>query len=173
MHLTGQALPVYNSGLVSCSQASHVEPTPTASYPKKTNMIRLGLCCIFRDHPIQFRNTTAAAIGRMNRADGLAKLARLCTENAVALLASLRFCDENGIGCFRINSQILPLKTHPQHGYGIEELPGGDEIVARYRECGAFAKQFNVRTCFHPDQFVVLNSTRPDVVEASIWELEY
>ena len=150
-----------------------MEPTSIASSPKKTNMIRLGLCCIFRDQPIKFSNTTATAIGRMNRADGLAKLGRLCLANADALLAALRFCAENGIGCFRINSQILPLKTHPQHGYGIDELPGGDEIVRRFRECGAFASSPSLRTCFHPDQFVVLNSTRPEVVEASIRELEY
>jgi UV DNA damage endonuclease len=109
----------------------------------------------------------------MDRSDALAKLDRLCMANAEALLASLRFCAENGIGCFRINSQILPLKTHPQHGYGIEDLPNGDEIVRRFRECGAFASQAGLRTSFHPDQFVVLNSPRPDVVEASLRELEY
>jgi UV DNA damage endonuclease len=136
-------------------------------------MIRLGLCCIFRDQPIKFVNTTAASLGRMNRAEGLARLARRCMANAEALLAALQFCAEKGIGCFRINSQILPLKTHPQYGYGIEDLPGGDEIVDRFRECGAFTRQFNLRTCFHPDQFIVLNSVRSDVVEASIRELEY
>ena len=56
---------------------------------------------------------------------------------------------------------------------GSRSFPTVDEIVGRFRECGAFARQFNLRTCFHPDQFVVLNSTRPDVVEASIRELEY
>jgi UV DNA damage endonuclease len=136
-------------------------------------MIRLGLCCAFRDQPIKFSNTTATAIGRMGRADALAKLDRLCLANAEALLAALRFCEENGIGCFRINSQVLPLKTHPDHGYAIEELPSGEAIVALFRSCGAFASRSNVRTCFHPDQFVVLNSPRPDVVQASIRELEY
>ena len=76
-------------------------------------MIRLGLCCIFRDEPIKFGNTTATAIGKMKRADALVKLSGLCMANAEALLASLHFCAENGIGCFRVNSQILPLKTHP------------------------------------------------------------
>ena len=80
-------------------------------------MIRLGLCCMFRDQPIKFVTTTATAIGKMKRPDALAKLSRLCLENADALLAALQFCADNGIGCFRINSQILPIKTHPDCGY--------------------------------------------------------
>lgn len=136
-------------------------------------MIRLGLCCIFRDEPIKFANTTATAIGRMVRQEALAKVARLCAANAEALLASLRFCADHSIGCFRINSQILPLKTHPQHGYDIADLPGADDIIRCFKECGRFAKAHNLRTCFHPDQFVVLNSQQPGVVAASIRELEY
>ena len=135
--------------------------------------MRLGLCCIFRDQPIKFRTTTATAISRMNRPDALVKLSGLCLANADALLSSLQFCSENGIGCFRINSQILPIKTHPTCGYEVGELPEGDEITRRFKACCKFVKMHNLRTCFHPDQFVVLNSQRPDVVEASIRELEY
>jgi UV DNA damage endonuclease len=136
-------------------------------------MIRLGLCCIFRDQPIKFRNTTAAAVSRLDRADALARLGALCLANAGALLASLHFCAENGIGCFRLNSQILPLRTHPQQGYAMSELPEGAEIIRRFEQCGAFARGAGLRTCFHPDQFVVLNSPRPEVVDASVRELEY
>ena len=136
-------------------------------------MIRLGLCCIFRDQPIKFPTTTATAIGKMKRPDALVKLSGLCMANANALLASLRFCADNGIGCFRINSQILPIKTHPTCGYEVDDLPEGDDIIRRFKACGKFVRKHNLRTCFHPDQFVVLNSQRPDVVEASIRELEY
>ncbi len=87
--------------------------------------------------------------------------------------AALVFCRDNGIGCFRINSQILPLKTHPHHRYSIDDLPDAAAIEATFRDCGQFASQLDIRTCFHPDQFVVLNSTRPDVVQASIDEIEY
>jgi UV DNA damage endonuclease len=45
--------------------------------------------------------------------------------------------------------------------------------VRRFREGRAFANKHRLRTCFHPNQFVVLNSNRPDVVQASIRELEY
>ena len=136
-------------------------------------MTRLGLCCMFRDQPIKFVTTTATAISKMKRPDALKKLSRLCMENADALLASFQYCADNGIGCFRINSQILPIKTHPGCGYQVDDLPEGDEIVRRFKECGKFVKKHKLRTCFHPDQFVVLNSQRPEVVEASVRELEY
>jgi UV DNA damage endonuclease len=136
-------------------------------------MIRLGLCCIFRDHPIKFRTTTATAIRRLHRDDGRRKLAELCAANASALMEALHFCSASGIGCFRVNSQILPLKTHPDVGYDLKELPGGSQIISQFRKCKAFAKSAGLRTVFHPDQFVVLNSPRPDVVDQSIAELEY
>lgn len=135
--------------------------------------VRLGLCCAFREQPIKFFTTTATAIGRMNRPDALAKLSRLCLANADALRAAIQYCAQAGIGCFRINSQILPLKTHPTAGYRLHDLPEGAAIVARFEECGDLARKCGVRTCFHPDQFVVLNSRRPEVVAASLLEIEY
>lgn len=141
--------------------------------PDHASRLRLGLCCLFRDQPIKFANTTATAIGRMERADGLAKLGRLCEANAEALMLALQFCARTGIGCFRINSQILPLKSHPVLGYTLDDLPQGVEILARFQACGAFATRSGLRTCFHPDQFIVLNSPRSEVVDASVRELEY
>ena len=55
----------------------------------------------------------------------------------------------------------------------IDDLPERDEIIRRFKECGEFVRKHKLRTCFHPDQFVVLNSPRPDVVIKSIQELEY
>lgn len=150
-----------------------VLPPSIAATNRKTPVIRLGLCCTFRDQPIKFATTTATAIGKMKRPDALAKLAGLCLANADALLAALRYCADHRIGCFRVLSQILPLKTHPTCGYGIDDLPGGGEIVRRFEACGDFARKHELRTCFHPDQFVVLNSPRSEVVDASIRELEY
>ncbi|MFO1008353.1 MAG: UV DNA damage repair endonuclease UvsE [Planctomycetaceae bacterium] len=128
---------------------------------------------MFRNEPIRFPTTTATALGRLTRPEALDKLNRLCLENANSLLAAINYCRSHGIGCFRVNSQILPIKTHPQVGYAVEELPDADQIVTRFRECGELACSHNVRLCFHPDQFVVLNSPRPDVVDKSIQELEY
>jgi UV DNA damage endonuclease len=136
-------------------------------------VIRFGLCCIFRDEPIRFRTTTATAIKRLPRREARKKLASVCAENAVALLSALQFCAANGIGCFRVNSQILPLKTHPEAGYDVQELPDGRQIIERFQACGKFAQKAGLRTTFHPDQFIVLNSPKADVVTQSIQEIEY
>ena len=75
--------------------------------------MRLGLCCLFRDQPIKFVTITATAIGKLKRSDALAKLSRLFLANADALLAALHYCDDNGIGCFPVNSQPSRAATTP------------------------------------------------------------
>lgn len=134
-------------------------------------MIRLGLCCIFRAEPISFRRTTAAALARLSKRERLARLAELCRQNADSLADALAYCARRGIGGFRINSQLLPLRTHPAFGYGLADLPGGAEIEARLAGCGAFARKHRLRTTFHPDQFVVLSSPSRDLTARSVEEL--
>jgi UV DNA damage endonuclease len=142
------------------------------SQPERSHL-RLGLCCLFAREPIKFRTTTATAMLRLGRRARLARLAELCLANGDALLAALGYCAAHGIGAFRVNSQILPIKTHPTAGYAVKELPGSSAIVARYRECGAFARAHGLRLSFHPDQFVVLNSPNPATLDHSLAELDY
>lgn len=136
-------------------------------------MIRFGLCCIFKDQPIKFATTTAKYLLTLSRQEQLKKLSTLCLANARALLKAFEFCLANNIGCFRIVSQILPLKTHPQISYDFNDLPDGDEIVSIFKNCGDFLQKNPLRASLHPDQFVVLNSPNPDVVKSSIAEIEY
>jgi UV DNA damage endonuclease len=135
--------------------------------------LRFGLCCQFSAEPIKFRTTTVTAMLRLTRQQRLEKLSALCRGNSDALMRSLEYCEQHGIGAFRINSQILPVKTHSEAGYDISELPGSSEIISRFRECGTFARSRQIRLSFHPDQFVVLNSPNPKTLEHSKAELNY
>ncbi len=135
--------------------------------------LRLGLCCLFVNEPIRFRTTTATALLRMPRDAVLRKVSDICRENAIALQAAITFCGRHGIGCFRINSQILPVKTHPDAGYAVTELPGYKDIRGLFVRCSTLAQSLDVRLTFHPDQFVVLNSPDPGVVARSLADLAY
>jgi UV DNA damage endonuclease len=136
-------------------------------------MIRLGLCCIFRDEPIKFRRTTAKHLMKFARKQQLMYLSEICRHNAEALGQALEFCHLNGIGDFRINSQILPLKTHPGVGYAISDLPDAEHIVSTFKKWGHFCHQHHIRTTFHPDQFILLSSPKKEVTERSIADLIY
>jgi UV DNA damage endonuclease len=136
-------------------------------------VIRFGLCCIFRQAPIKFRRTTAKYLLSLSEVARQAHLASICMHNADALYRALSFCADNEIGAFRINSQILPVKTHPDAGYDLHELPQGDRIVARFEQCGKFSLENDIRTSFHPDQFLVLSSPDAGVVSRSVADLEY
>jgi UV DNA damage endonuclease len=149
------------------------KPKKLPQLPTSSSQLRLGLCCLFLQEPIRFRTTTATACARLDLAARQEKLAELCRSNAAALLATIQTCTRLGIGSFRINSQILPVKTHPVVGYDLRDLPGGDAITEDFRKCGRLASKLNVRLTFHPDQFVVLNSPRETVVESSLAEIEY
>ncbi len=110
---------------------------------------------------------------RLSKRERLARLAELCRLNAEALLAALQYCAHHGIGAFRVNSQILPVKTHAEAGYDMGELSSGAGIIQRFEQCGRFARENNLRLSFHPDQFVVLNSPNPKTLAQSLAELNY
>ena len=55
----------------------------------------------------------------MERFKALEKIPNICLDNSKALIKSLEFCAANYIGCFRVNSQILPIKTDPKYNYDI------------------------------------------------------
>lgn len=135
--------------------------------------MRLGLCCQFAEQAIKFRVTTATACAKLSRADALQKLAELCLDNAAALEQAIVWCADHRIGAFRVLSQFWPLKTHPTCGYALRELPNVKELKSQLAVCRELATQRNVRLSFHPDQFVVLNSPREEVVASSLAELEY
>ena len=135
--------------------------------------LRLGLCCQFLDSPIRFRTATHRFVSTLSRAARRTYLAAIAADNAAALAAAVERCAELGIGAFRISSQMLPLGTHPVSGYALEALDRNGAIREAFGRARDLARARGIRLSFHPDQFVVLNSEREDVVRSSAEELEY
>lgn len=136
-------------------------------------MIRLGLCCLFRQAPIKFRSTTAKSLLRLEPELRRAKLDQLCLQNAQMLLVALGEIKRLGIGAFRVLSPLLPLYTHPDVGYQLDQLPSAAQIRAVFAEVRRCKLRDQLRLSFHPDQFVLLSSPRPEVTESSLQELAY
>lgn len=135
--------------------------------------IRWGLCCLFVNEPIRFGVRTAAYLKKFDRDRQLALLAESVLVNGRALVRAIEYCHGAGIGAFRVNSRIFPLKTHPEVGYRIADLPGHAEIEAVYRLAGETAARLDIRLSLHPDQFTLLSSPDEGVTARSIAELVY
>jgi UV DNA damage endonuclease len=108
-----------------------------------------------------------------SRSAQIEKISQLCLANAGALLNAIEYCGRNNIGGFRVNSQILPLKTHPDIGYALTDLPDWQDINNLFSQCHDASSKLNIRLSFHPDQFILLSSVNTDVVNNAIDELEY
>lgn len=140
---------------------------------EKLKKIRFGLCCLFLEESIKFKTTTFKYYSKLEAKEKLEKLDMLILHNVSSLLQAIKFCAENQIYSFRITSTLLPLYTHPESKYAIDDLPSAEKIFSLFEECKQFSQKTNVRLGFHPDQFVVLNSPREDVVEKAIEDLLY
>ena len=147
-----------------------MRPATPRSRPPST---RWGLCCQFTDALPRFRQATATYVLRLAPSLQRPYLADVVGANAIALLHAIERCAELGIGAFRISSQFVPLATHPAVGFRVHELPNADAVLSAYAAARDLARLRDVRLSFHPDQFVVLGSARPEVVRSSIDEMDH
>lgn len=136
-------------------------------------MIRWGLCCQFVDADyIKFRSATHRYVSGLEPEARREYLVQIARDNAAALAGAVEYCAMLGVGAFRINSQVLPLATHPVSGYTLATLDETVDLAVEFAAVKPLAESLGVRLSFHPDQFVVLNSERASVVESSRQELE-
>ncbi|MDX1777097.1 MAG: UV DNA damage repair endonuclease UvsE, partial [Desulfobulbales bacterium] len=140
---------------------------------KKKDQIRFGLCCIFRQEPIAFRQVTAKTLQKLSRPDQLVRLSEICLHNVRSLVKALQYASAHGIGAFRILSPLLPRYTHPEVAYTLDDLPAGASIREGFARIRKFRQQHDLRLSFHPDQFNVLSSPRPEVIANTKRELAY
>ena len=89
-------------------------------------------------------------------------------ENLECLKKILEFNVEKNLLFFRIGSGLVPFASHE-----VCVFDWGDHFKKKLEEVGDYIKGNNIRISMHPDQFVVLNSKKEDVVEKSIREIKY
>jgi len=88
--------------------------------------------------------------------------------NLACLRQILEWNVAQGLLFFRMGSGIVPFGSHE-----VNTFPWQTHFKADFQALGAYIKQHNMRISFHPDQFVVLNSPDPAIVQRSIDELIY
>ncbi|WP_291650733.1 UV DNA damage repair endonuclease UvsE [Clostridium sp.] len=97
----------------------------------------------------------------------LEKLKTVASSNLNALQELLKYNIKNNIHFYRITSALIPLVTHPEVGYW-----GHREILKKdFEYVGKLIRDSNMRVDTHPDEFNVINSNNPKVVENTLINL--
>jgi len=118
---------------------------------------RLGLVCMTASDEIRFRTITRTRLHALPAAEQRTTLLELYRHNAERLAAGFRFCKARRISLFRMSSDLFPFADTPA---GEALLRGLADELGRLGEVEAQG----LRLVMHPDQYVVLNSERPEVV---------
>ncbi|MBS3789923.1 MAG: UV DNA damage repair endonuclease UvsE [Candidatus Thermoplasmatota archaeon] len=96
------------------------------------------------------------------------RLIETVQNNLNCLEEMLKFNIEHDIYFFRITSDLIPFASHEVNDHDWQS-----HFRNEFQKIGNFIKDNHIRISMHPDQFIVLNSKKEDVVKRSIEELRY
>ncbi|MGZ9587138.1 UV DNA damage repair endonuclease UvsE [Paenibacillus marinisediminis] len=116
------------------------------------------------------RTMTYTSFSKLDdREAAIRKLERLAEENLHNTLRLLKHSIAHDIRLYRCSSKLIPLATH-------EALHDWDPFPAladAFLAIGDYANKHGMRLSFHPDHFTVLSTSRQEVLEKSIRDLEH
>lgn len=150
---------------------------------------RIGFCCKYLDSDqsqkpkvlkeiqqnFTERQTTVTWLNRQDKAVAEERMLDIAAHNmqsAYNLVEYVSTLPENR-RMVRLGSNQLPAATHENWSYLWQDPTNVKMLEEGFAKVGQLARDKDVRLSFHPGQFCVLASDRPDVVERSIDEFEY
>ncbi len=123
---------------------------------------QLGLVCITHSDEVRYRTVTRTRLLQFARDEQQRMLRAIYADNLLRLTRALDFCQTHEIKLYRLTSGLFPFADDP---LGADVLT---EFAPEVRATGEHATELGIRLVAHPDQFVVLSSDAPHVVENSI-----
>jgi len=131
---------------------------------------QVGYCCInltLGKQKVTTGRTLRQASFRQDT--NLKRTSLLTLQNAQDLVKILKWNVQNDVRVFRIGSNIFPWFEE----YHETDLPDYPDILLALREAGEIIMASGMRVSFHPDHFVKLASSKPEVVSRSIKNLHH
>jgi UV DNA damage endonuclease len=131
---------------------------------------QVGYCCInLTLQDTRKITTNRGMIQRTFLERGVNYASELALQNARDLVEIIKWNAENNIKVFRLSSNLFPWNSK----YKLSDLPDYDAICQHLLAAGNLARNTGQRITAHPDHFVKLGSTKPDVVDNAIHDLEH
>ena len=130
-------------------------------------IVRLGYVSISKtiESYVNFKNITYTNYEKINDFN---KLDNVIKHNLNSLKEILIYNVKNNINFYRISSNLIPLATKKE-----VEFDYLDNYDCYYKQIKEIIQKTNMRVDMHPSNYCVINSTRKEVVDASIDIIKY
>ena len=141
--------------------------------PPPRPKLMLGYCCIccaLREQKPAKQSiyTNRTCIKKTYLEKGLPFISNLVLQNVHDLAGIIQWNYENSIRLFRMSSGMFPWASE----YRIRDLPDFEAIATKLAFAGKLSRIYDQRLTFHPSHYVVLASSKPEVVKKAVAELE-
>lgn len=114
------------------------------------------------------KSLTFARYSSLEESERLNKLYEVTAENLEHTKRILHYNIAHEIGLYRFSSSLVPLATHPE-----VEWDFVTPFKREWAELGWMVKEFGIRPSFHPNQFTLFTSPRPEVTVNAIKDMEF
>ncbi|AFZ36685.1 UV-damage endonuclease [Stanieria cyanosphaera PCC 7437] len=122
----------------------------------------LGLVCITASSEVRFRTITRRVLLKLEIKEQEQKLQEIYEANIDRLQQAIAFCQREKIRLYRMSSNLFPFADT---NIGKDVL---NQLSHKLNQVGNLIQKSGIRLVLHPDQFVVLNSDSPEVIQNSI-----
>lgn len=123
-----------------------------------------GLVCMTVGPEVRFRTITLTNYQKLPPGEREAKLLDLYADNIVRVRRAAAFCAARSIRLYRLSSSLFPMFDLEGDDTGRAVL---DHLAPQMQEAGWAFMDAGIRVLMHPEQFIVLNSERPEVRASS------
>nr|WP_281378330.1 UV DNA damage repair endonuclease UvsE [Deinococcus budaensis] len=124
-----------------------------------------GLVCMTVGPEVRFRTVTLTNYQKLSPEERESKLLDLYADNISRVRRAADFCAARGIRLYRLSSSLFPMFDLEGDDTGRAVL---DHLAEPMREAGRAFMDAGIRVLMHPEQFIVLNSDRPEVRASSL-----
>lgn len=124
-----------------------------------------GLVCLTVGPELRFKTVTLSRYRSLSPAQREEKLRALYAENIRILTSAAAYCAARHIRLYRMSSSLFPMLDLTGDDTGRAVL---GSLAAEMRAAGEAFRSAGIRVLMHPEQFIVLNSDRPEVRVSSL-----
>ena len=128
--------------------------------------IRLGYACI--SETLEGTSSSTYSYTKYQKEKDNKKLEKIIFSNLFHLQELFIYNNKNNIHFFRMSSNLIPLATKKE-----VSIDYFTPYQRNYQKLAELIKEKNMRVDFHPSEYCIINSTRKEVVEASLEILKY